>query len=166
MDGIKIRWWHDGPNLCRVKKVDVSSKYILEWSLLEKKCKTAILLYCFHTAGVLHIFVLYNLLGPGTTFYRKSKINIKRNPNYEIGWFHNWPMTFIENIFRSGLTLVSSNDIITKKDLCCQINIGETNSWIMRWKKDNLQIFTLKKCFKTIIIAWDRLKTNCLDVCV
>ena len=38
-----------------------------------KKCKTAILLYCFHTAGV---FVLYNLLGPGTSFYRKSKINI------------------------------------------------------------------------------------------
>ena len=54
-----------------------------------KKCKTAILLFCFHTAGVLHIFVLYNLLGPGTSFYRKSKINIKRKPNYEIGWFHN-----------------------------------------------------------------------------
>ena len=57
-----------------------------------KKCKTAILLYCFHTAGVLHIFVLYNLLGPGISFYRKSKINVKRKPNYEIGWFHNWPM--------------------------------------------------------------------------
>ena len=51
-----------------------------------KKCKTAIFLYCFHTAGV---FMLYNLLGPGTSFYRKSKINIKRKPNYEIGWFHN-----------------------------------------------------------------------------
>ena len=53
------------------------------------KCKTAILMYCFHTAGVLHIFMLYNLLGPGILFYRKSKINIKRKPNYEIGWFHN-----------------------------------------------------------------------------
>ena len=52
-----------------------------------KKCKPAILLYCFHTAGELHIFV-YNLLGPGTSFYRKSKINIKRKPNYKIGWFH------------------------------------------------------------------------------
>ena len=41
-----------------------------------KKCKTAIFLYCTHTAGVLFIFVLYNLLGPGTSFYRKSKINI------------------------------------------------------------------------------------------
>ena len=50
-----------------------------------KKCKTAILLYCFHTACVLLIFLLYNLLGPGTSFYRKSKINIKRKPNYEIG---------------------------------------------------------------------------------
>ena len=54
-----------------------------------KKCKKAILLYSFHTAGVLHIFMLYNLLGPGTLFYRKSKINVKRKPNYEIGWFHN-----------------------------------------------------------------------------
>ena len=54
-----------------------------------KKCKTAILLYCFHTAGVLHIFMLYNLLCPGTSFYRKSKIIVKRKPNYEIGWIHN-----------------------------------------------------------------------------
>ena len=55
-----------------------------------KTCKTAILLYCFHTAGILHIFMLvYNLLGPGTSFYRKSKINVNRKPNYEIGWFHN-----------------------------------------------------------------------------
>ena len=52
---------------------------------MEKKCKTAILLYCFHTAGVL----LYSLLGPGISFYRKSKIIVKRKPNYEIGWFHN-----------------------------------------------------------------------------
>ena len=54
-----------------------------------EKCKTAILLYCFHTAGELHIFMLYNLLGPGISFYRKSKIYVKRKPNYEIGWFHN-----------------------------------------------------------------------------
>ena len=43
-----------------------------------KKCKTAILLYCFHTAGVLHIFKLYNLLGPGISFYRKSQINMNQ----------------------------------------------------------------------------------------
>ena len=42
-----------------------------------KKCETAILLNCFHTAGVLHIFVLYNLLGPGTLFYIKSKFILK-----------------------------------------------------------------------------------------
>ena len=53
------------------------------------ECKMVILLYCFHTTGVLHIFVLYNLLGLGISFYRKSKIYIKRKPNYEIGWFHN-----------------------------------------------------------------------------
>ena len=54
-----------------------------------KNCKTAILLYFFHTEGVLNIFMLYNLLGPGILFYRKFKINVKRKPNYEIGWFHN-----------------------------------------------------------------------------
>ena len=58
------------------------SEYKLREEFTRKKCKTAILLYCFHTAGVLPI------LGPGTSFYRKSKINIKRKPNYEIGWFN------------------------------------------------------------------------------
>ena len=63
-------------------------EYILEGNLLEKNVKRHFLLY-FHTAGILHIFMLYNLLGPGTSFYRKSKINIKRKLNHEIGWFHN-----------------------------------------------------------------------------
>ena len=40
---------------------------------------TGNLLYCFHTAGVLHIFMLYNLLGPGISLCSKSEINIKRN---------------------------------------------------------------------------------------
>ena len=57
-------------------------KYILEWNLLEKSAKRTF--YRFHTAAVLHIFLLYNLLGPGTSFYRKTKINIKRNLNYEM----------------------------------------------------------------------------------
>ena len=51
-------------------------EYILEGNLLEKSVKRPF--YCFHTAGVLHLFMLYNLLGPGISFYRKSKINIKR----------------------------------------------------------------------------------------
>ena len=31
-------------------------EFIIEWNLLEKEYETAILLYCFHTAGVIHIF--------------------------------------------------------------------------------------------------------------
>ena len=61
--------------------------------------------------------------------------------------------TFIENIFRSGFTLVSSNDIITikidKKKCKKPQEDKETKkikqTQIMRWKKDNLQIFTFKK---------------------
>ena len=58
-------------------------EYILEWNLLEKSVKRP---FCC-TVSILHIFIQYNLLVPGTSFYRKSKINIKRKPNYEISWF-------------------------------------------------------------------------------
>ena len=42
---------------------------------------------------------------------------------------------------------------------------------IMRWKKDNLQIFTLKeKVLSQLsfleIVSSQRLKTNCVDVCL
>ena len=81
-----------------------------------KKCKKAILLYCFHTAGVLHIFMLYSLLGPGTSFYRKSKINIKRKPNYEIGWFYNWPMIISQTLclplYKRWLSVITINQIM------------------------------------------------------
>ena len=83
----KVEFRKKENNFPKVKKVKKNIIYREEFT--RKKCKTAILMYCFHTAGVLHIFMLYNLLGPGISFYRKSKINIKRNPNYEIGWFHN-----------------------------------------------------------------------------
>ena len=69
----------------------IDNRIYIRVEFIRKKCKTAILLYCFHTAGVLHMYMLYNLLGPGISFYRKSKIIVKRRPNYEIGWFHNGP---------------------------------------------------------------------------
>ena len=65
----------------------IENRIYIRGEFTRKKCKTAILLYCIHTAGVLHIFVLYNILDSGTSFYRKSKINIKRKSNYEIGWY-------------------------------------------------------------------------------
>ena len=68
--------------LYKEKRINIRGEFT------RKKWKTAILLYCFHTAGVLHIFMLYKLLGPGISFYRKSKIIVKRKPNYEIGWFY------------------------------------------------------------------------------
>ena len=67
------------------KMVNKENRIYIREEFTRKKCTTAILLYCFHTAGVLHIFALYNLLGPGTSFDRKFKINIKRKPNYKIG---------------------------------------------------------------------------------
>jgi len=63
-------------------------EYILEWNLVEKSVKRP---FCCNVSilQVIHIFMLYNLLGPGISFHRKSKIIVKRKPNYEIGWFHN-----------------------------------------------------------------------------
>jgi len=62
--------------------------YIYREEFTRKKCKTAILLYCFYTAGVLHIFMLYNLLGPGTSFFRKSKIIWPIIISYRLYAFH------------------------------------------------------------------------------
>jgi len=64
-------------------------EYKLEGNLLEKSVKRP---FCctvsiLQVPGILYIFMPYNLLGPGISFYRKSKININRKPNYEIGWF-------------------------------------------------------------------------------
>ena len=76
-------WQESGKGITKENRIYIIGEFT------RKKCKTAILLYCFHTAGVFYIFMLYNLLGPGISFYRISKINVKRKPNYEIGWFHN-----------------------------------------------------------------------------
>ena len=65
----------------------------LEKSVKRTFCCTVLVLYCRCTSVVvpcvLHIYVLYNHLGLVTSFYRKSKIDIKRKPNYKIGCFHN-----------------------------------------------------------------------------
>ena len=90
-------------NICLTVETKENRIYI-RGEFTRKKCKTAILLYCFHTAGVLHIFMLYNLLGPGISFYRKSKIIVKRKPNYEIGWFHNWPMIISHRLYAFHFT--------------------------------------------------------------
>ena len=76
--------WRNDVN---IKEKVIENRIYIRGEFTRKKGKTAVLLYCFHTAGVHHIFMLYNHLGPGISFYRKSKINIKRKPNYEIGWF-------------------------------------------------------------------------------
>ena len=44
-----------------------------------KKCETDILLYCFHTAGVLHIFMLYNLWALEYHFIENLKLMLKEN---------------------------------------------------------------------------------------
>jgi len=55
--------------------------------------------------------MLYNLLGPGISFYRKSNIIVKRKPNYEIGWFHNWLMIISHRLYAFHFT----NDDFIKK---------------------------------------------------
>ena len=62
-------------NLCGITVTTIENRIYRE-EFTRKKCKMAILLYCFHTAGVLHIFKLYNHLGPGTSFYTKIFLKI------------------------------------------------------------------------------------------
>ena len=104
-----------------------------------KKCKTAILLYCFHTAGVLHIFMLYNLLGPGISFYRKSKIIVKRKPNYEIGWFHYWPMIISHRLYAFHFkTMIfrynyKSNDVFYSPIIHYKVYLTALKSSKLKW---------------------------------
>ena len=119
----------NGKAVCKENTIYIREEFT------RKKCKTAILLYCFHTAGVLHIFVLYNLLGPGTSLYRKSKINIKRNPNYEIGLFDNWPMIishrldafhFINDDFPFNY---KSNDVFYSPNSLYKVYLTDLKNW-------------------------------------
>ena len=100
---IHFKFWFSQRNVLPSDLTKENRIYI-RGEFTRKNCKTAILLYCFHTAGVLHIFMLYNLLGPAISFYRKSQINIKRKPNYEIDLFHNWPMIISHRLYAFHLT--------------------------------------------------------------
>jgi len=104
--------WRSGDGITpTVKWVSIKENRIyIRGEFTRKKCKTAILLYCFHTAGVPYIFMLYNLLGPGISFYRKSKINVKRKPNYEFGWFHNWPL--IISLYKRWFSVITINQMM------------------------------------------------------
>ena len=50
--------------LINLSSLNKENRIYIRGEFTSKKRKTAILLYCFYNAGVFHIFVLYNLLGP------------------------------------------------------------------------------------------------------
>jgi len=112
-----------------IKEIRIYIRVEFTW----KKCKTAILLYCFHTAGVLHIFALYNLLGPGISFYRKSKINIKWKPNYEIGWFPNWPVIISHRLYAFHFTNDKSNDVFFSPHSFYKVYLTALKNSKLKW---------------------------------
>ena len=75
-------------------------EYILEWNSLGKSVKRP---FC-RTVSILQVYFTYNLLGPWISFYRKSKMIVKRKPNYEKGWFHNWPMIISHRLYAFHFT--------------------------------------------------------------
>ena len=56
---IDIKAWDPRLAIVRSTVYPKENRIYIRGEFTRKKCKTAILLYCFHTAGVLHIFVLY-----------------------------------------------------------------------------------------------------------
>ena len=93
-----------------VVEINTCSSYTLKpvWTgvlvkenLLEKSVKRPFVLfpYCRCTS---HICVIYPFAG--ISFYRKSEIKVKRKPNYEIGWFHNWPMIISHRLYAFHFT--------------------------------------------------------------
>jgi len=59
--------------LYKEKRINIRGEFT------RKKCKMAILLYCFHTAGVLHIFVLYNVWALEYHFIENLELILKEN---------------------------------------------------------------------------------------
>ena len=113
-------------------------EYISEWNLLEKSVKQAFCCTVSILRSVLHIFALYNLLGPGTSFYRKSKINIKRKTNYEIGWFHNWPMFHIDSMPFTLQTMIfrynyKSNDVFYSPNSFYNVYLTALKNSKLKW---------------------------------
>ena len=58
-----INWFHSSSTSWRSSYTSrtKNSRIYIRVEFTNKKCKMAILLYCFHTASALHIFALYNL---------------------------------------------------------------------------------------------------------
>ena len=59
-----LKIWIIFVNQCRIHiecVIVIENRIYIKVEFTRKKCKTAILLYCFHTAGVLHIFVLQDV---------------------------------------------------------------------------------------------------------
>ena len=59
--------------LCKENRIYIRGEFT------RKKCKTAILLYCFHTAGVLDIFVSSTFLALEHHFIENLKLILKEN---------------------------------------------------------------------------------------
>ena len=118
----------------------VKSKRIeyIERNLLEKSVKQP---FCC-TVSILQVYFTYlcyiNLLGPGTSFHRKSKINIKRKPNYETGFiidqwsFHIDSMPFILQTMTSRYNYIS-NDVFYSPNSFYKVYLTALNNSKLKW---------------------------------
>jgi len=72
-------------------------EYILEWNLLEKSVKRP---FCCSAVSILQVYFTYlRSITLWALEHHFIENNIKRKPNYEIGWFHNWPMTISHRLY-------------------------------------------------------------------
>jgi len=69
------------------KYLDKENRIYIRVKFTGKKCKTAILFYCFHTAGVLHIYLCFITFWAREHYFIENLKLILKNPNYEIARF-------------------------------------------------------------------------------
>ena len=81
----------------------IENRIYIEGNLLEKSVKRP---FCC-TVSILQVYFTYLCY---ITFwaleyhFRKSKTIVKRKPNYEKGWFHNWPMIISHRLYAFHFT--------------------------------------------------------------
>ena len=103
--------------------INKENRIYIRVEFTRKKCKTAILLYCFHMQ----------------VYFTSSKINIKRKPNCKIGWFHNWPMIISHRLYAFHLTNddfrynFKSNDVFYSPNSFYKVYLTALKNSKLKW---------------------------------
>ena len=118
------------------KYLDKENRIYIRVKFTGKKCKTAILFYCFHTAGVLHIYLCFITFWAREHYFIENlklilKINqIMKQAGFIIDQLDSMPFTLQTMIFRYNY---KSNDVFFSHLIHCKVYSTALNNSKLKW---------------------------------